>query len=82
MPPPTQPQPVTRSSGRTSLAAQEQPVAGPSSHRLGASPMTGISFTNGGGFSFDKHGSGGMGRSVKMSGGGPGSYGARFYGGG
>jgi hypothetical protein len=43
--------------------------------------MQGISFTNGGGFSFEKYG-GGMGRSVKMSSGGAGSYGARFYGGG
>lgn len=81
MPQPSQPQPVRPANGRASLSAHDQPVAGPSSHRMAGSPMQGISFTNGGGFSFDKYG-GAMGRSVKMNGGGAGSYGARFYGGG
>ncbi|KAI9639638.1 uncharacterized protein MKK02DRAFT_39961 [Dioszegia hungarica] len=70
MPPPTQPQPVTRANGRSPLS--DQPVAGPSSVRMGGSPMTGLSY---GGRSM-RVSSGGMG------GGGAGSYGARFYGGG
>ncbi|WWC94055.1 hypothetical protein V866_000893 [Kwoniella sp. B9012] len=76
------PQPVPAPKQRTS-----NPHGGlnaPQSIRMGASPMsygamTGISFTNGGGFSFEN-----KPRSVKWgntTGSGPmGSYGARFYG--
>ncbi|ORX36788.1 hypothetical protein BD324DRAFT_642356 [Kockovaella imperatae] len=92
-PPPPQPvpaRPQTRSSNQNLGPPQQQPIA---SVKMGSSPlssssyapMTGISFTNGGGFSFDKrrdNASGGGGSINKWATGGaaPGSYGARFYG--
>ena len=70
------PQPVPAQSTRSKAAANL--VVPLSSSRPGVSPssygaMTGISFTNGGGFSFE-------GPSRSKWGNGVGSYGARFYG--
>ncbi|WWC61756.1 uncharacterized protein I303_104341 [Kwoniella dejecticola CBS 10117] len=77
------PQPVPAPKQRTSNPHGGGNLNAPQSIRMGASPMsygamTGISFTNGGGFSFEN-----KPRSVKWgnAGSGPmGSYGARFYG--
>ncbi|WWD17411.1 hypothetical protein CI109_101852 [Kwoniella shandongensis] len=77
--PPPQPVPT-----RTTRSSNPHPGPGnlgaPSSLRMDASPMsygamTGISFTNGGGFSFEN-----KPRSVKWGNGNMGSYGAKFYG--
>ncbi|WVQ99310.1 hypothetical protein IAU59_006442 [Kwoniella sp. CBS 9459] len=76
------PQPVPAPKQRSSNPHGASSLAAPQSVRMGASPMsygamTGISFTNGGGFSFEN-----KPRSVKWGNGSVpmGSYGARFYG--
>ncbi|WVF71575.1 hypothetical protein IAT40_006383 [Kwoniella sp. CBS 6097] len=76
------PQPVPAPKQRTSNPHGGSNLGAPQSVRMGASPMsygamTGISFTNGGGFSFEN-----KPRSVKWGNGSApmGSYGARFYG--